>query len=184
MRQRGIMRFAIAIIAVVPLALAVTMGARPVFASTQALGTSSLRLTPASMSVKMAAAQLSVVYGLRYQIKNADGQCLDADSNHYYANGDNVQLWGCNNHGEQSWEFDTFTPYCEAQNFVVGVTGGCDGLGGPGHDRMVINCRVDNSGYYDTRYGPWHNRDGSWQESRTCGSGAHVWQVWFEHENT
>jgi hypothetical protein len=29
--------------------------------------------------------------------------CLDADSNHYPSNGDNVQLWACNTHPEQEW---------------------------------------------------------------------------------
>ena len=29
--------------------------------------------------------------------------CLDADSNHYPSNGDNVQLWSCNTHPEQEW---------------------------------------------------------------------------------
>jgi Ricin-type beta-trefoil lectin domain len=37
------------------------------------------------------------------RIGNSDGQCLDADSNHWRQNGDNVQLWACNNHGEQLW---------------------------------------------------------------------------------
>jgi cell wall-associated NlpC family hydrolase len=29
--------------------------------------------------------------------------CIDADSNHYPANGDNIQLWACNTHPEQEW---------------------------------------------------------------------------------
>ena len=76
------------------------------------------------------------------------------------------------------------TPYCIDHNYVYLVSGGCDGLGGPGHDRMVINCRVDNSYYYETWYGPWHDRYSSWQENRTCGGGWYAWQVWFEHKNT
>jgi hypothetical protein len=38
-----------------------------------------------------------------YWIVNSDGQCLDADSNHWGQNGDNVQLWSCNSNGEQQW---------------------------------------------------------------------------------
>ena len=40
-----------------------------------------------------------------YNIVNDDGQCLDADSNHWGSNGDNVQLWSCNSNGEQEWVF-------------------------------------------------------------------------------
>jgi hypothetical protein len=38
-----------------------------------------------------------------YHLVNGDGQCLDADSNDWGTNGDNVQLWACNSNGEQSW---------------------------------------------------------------------------------
>ena len=76
------------------------------------------------------------------------------------------------------------TPHCVDRNYVYSVSGGCDGLGGPGHDRMVIDCRVQNSYYYETWYGPWHDRYSSWQESRTCGGGWYAWQVWFEHKNS
>jgi hypothetical protein len=31
------------------------------------------------------------------------GTCVDADSNHYPSNGDNIQLWACNTHPEQQW---------------------------------------------------------------------------------
>jgi surface antigen len=31
------------------------------------------------------------------------GACVDANSNHYPSNGDNIQLWGCNTHPEQLW---------------------------------------------------------------------------------
>ena len=38
------------------------------------------------------------------QLKNAStGMCVDADSNHYPSNGDNIQLWACNTHPEQVW---------------------------------------------------------------------------------
>lgn len=36
-------------------------------------------------------------------IWNSDGQCLDANSNYRGQNGDPIQLWACNNHGEQTW---------------------------------------------------------------------------------
>jgi hypothetical protein len=36
-------------------------------------------------------------------IGNSDSQCLDANSNQWGQNGDNVQLWACNNNGEQLW---------------------------------------------------------------------------------
>jgi alpha-galactosidase len=38
-----------------------------------------------------------------YDISNGTNLCLDADSNHYGQNGDNAQLWGCNDHSEQAW---------------------------------------------------------------------------------
>ncbi|MFD9125722.1 hypothetical protein [Kitasatospora sp. NPDC059571] len=76
------------------------------------------------------------------------------------------------------------TPRCVYHNYVYSVSGGCDGLGGAGHDRMVIRCRVNNSNYWVDWYGAWHNRLGSWQETRLCGGGRHAWQVWFEHKDT
>jgi len=36
-------------------------------------------------------------------IWNSDGQCLDANSNYWGQNGDNIQLWACNGNGEQLW---------------------------------------------------------------------------------
>src|SRR6201996_6649428 len=33
--------------------------------------------------------------------------CIDADSNHYPSNGDNIQLWACNTHPEQEWVITT-----------------------------------------------------------------------------
>lgn len=76
------------------------------------------------------------------------------------------------------------TPRCVDHNYVFSVTGGCDGLGGPGHDRMDIECWANNSDYWVDWYGPWHNRYGSWQETRLCGFGWHAGAVWFEHKNT
>jgi hypothetical protein len=38
-----------------------------------------------------------------YDISNGTNLCLDADSNHYGQNGDNAQLWSCNNNPEQLW---------------------------------------------------------------------------------
>jgi len=75
------------------------------------------------------------------------------------------------------------TPRCVYTNYVYSVSGGCDGLGGPGHDRMDIRCRANNTGFWIDWYGPWHDRYGSWQETRACGGGWHAWQVWFEHKN-
>lgn len=37
-------------------------------------------------------------------VNSADrSMCIDADSNHYPSNGDNIQLWACNTHPEQEW---------------------------------------------------------------------------------
>lgn len=76
------------------------------------------------------------------------------------------------------------TPHCVDHNYVYIVSGGCDGLGGPGHDRMDIYCWANNSDYYVIWYGTWHNRYGSWQENRACGGGWHAGTVWFEHKNS
>jgi hypothetical protein len=76
------------------------------------------------------------------------------------------------------------TPHCVYHNYVYGVGGGCDGLGGPGHDRMDISCRADNTAFWFNWYGKWHSRYGSWQESRSCGGGWFSWKVWFEHKNS
>jgi len=75
------------------------------------------------------------------------------------------------------------TPYCAYHNYVFVAVGGCDGVGGPGHDRMWLRCRVNNTGYWTDRAGNWHDRYSSWQETRSCLGGEHVWQVWFEHKN-
>ena len=76
------------------------------------------------------------------------------------------------------------TPRCVYNNYVYSVGGGCDGLGGAGHDRMNIRCRVNNSGFWVDWYGAWHDRYGSWQEIRACGGGWHAWQVLvFEYKN-
>jgi hypothetical protein len=77
----------------------------------------------------------------------------------------------------------TTTPYCVARGVYV-VSGGCDGLGGPGHDRLVIRWRLQNSNWYYTQYGPWHDRYSSWQETRQGGGGYYAWSTWFEHTNS
>jgi hypothetical protein len=67
---------------------------------------------------------------------------------------------------------------------VLGVgSGGCDGYGGPGQDRMVVQC----NGYRGTvvyMYGAWMNRWQSWQYNVWCpgGYGYHAAAAWFQHQ--
>jgi surface antigen len=46
------------------------------------------------------------------------GTCLDADSNHFPNNGDNVQLWTCNTNPEQEW---TLTSLGQVKNASTGM---------------------------------------------------------------
>jgi cell wall-associated NlpC family hydrolase len=54
----------------------------------------------AAMSARVAASS-----GTPANLVNAADRsmCIDADSNHYASNGDNIQLWACNTHPEQEW---------------------------------------------------------------------------------
>jgi hypothetical protein len=99
-------RTAAAAAALLPVtALAFLAGARtaPQAAPAERSATAAhLTLVPVHLSG--AAADNAQLAGITwYHIANADGQCLDADSNHWGQNGDIVQLWSCNNHGEQLW---------------------------------------------------------------------------------
>jgi cell wall-associated NlpC family hydrolase len=51
------------------------------------------------------------------------GMCVDADSNHYPGNGDNVQLWSCNAHPEQLW---TLTSSGQLRNAGTGLCADAD----------------------------------------------------------
>ena len=53
--------------------------------------------------IGLAGGGLAVGTGSAQAVVNAVGACLDANSTHYANNGDNIQLWGCNNHSEQLW---------------------------------------------------------------------------------
>jgi CHAP domain len=58
------------------------------------------------LPAKAASAQnMAAASGAFANFENAGDRvmCLDADSNHYPSNGDNVQLWACNTHSEQEW---------------------------------------------------------------------------------
>ena len=46
------------------------------------------------------------------------GTCLDANSNDYPKNGDNIQLWDCNTHPEQEW---TLTASGQVKNASTGM---------------------------------------------------------------
>jgi hypothetical protein len=47
---------------------------------------------------------------MRYNILNYHtAYCLDANSNSFPSNGDGLQLWGCNNNGEQEWYYNSST---------------------------------------------------------------------------
>jgi Ricin-type beta-trefoil lectin domain len=62
-----------------------------------------LHLVPVSNSSVADTRASALVAATAYHVVNADGQCMDADSNHWGTNGDNVQLWSCNSNGEQNW---------------------------------------------------------------------------------
>lgn len=76
---------------------------------------------------------------------------------------------------------DAAVPHCRGTNYVFAYAGGCDGNLTGGQDRLVLRCRVKNSGYWVDWYGPWHNRYADWAENRACGGSMFVWQAWFEH---
>jgi surface antigen len=61
--------------------------------------------TSTSASMSQDAVGLAATAATPANLTNAGepGTCLDADSNHYPSNGDNIQLWGCNTHPEQEW---------------------------------------------------------------------------------
>lgn len=79
---------------------------------------------------------------------------------------------------------DAATPRCVVRNLVYSVSGGCDGMGQAGHDRLVVRCRVSHTGSYADYYLAWHDRRGSWQQTALCGGGKYAWQAWIEHKNT
>jgi len=59
-----------------------------------------------AVAAKAMSARASVVTGgaPANLVNSGDrAMCIDADSNHYPANGDNIQLWACNTHPEQEW---------------------------------------------------------------------------------
>lgn len=78
-------------------------------------------------------------------------------------------------------------PKCRVTD-VIGVlgtaAGGCDGYGGPGHDRLVVQCR----GYRGTIInmpGRWMHRYQSWWYRVYCpgGYGYRASSAWIEHVN-
>jgi hypothetical protein len=77
-------------------------GTSPALASAHS-ASAGLHLVPVTWSSSAGSRTQPAAAGTAYQIVNADGQCLDANSNDWGANGDNIQLWSCNNHGEQVW---------------------------------------------------------------------------------
>jgi hypothetical protein len=62
--------------------------------------TSALVLTSA-IAVLLPSAALAAASGSN--LVNVSGLCLDANSNRYAGDGDNLQLWSCNSHPEQEW---------------------------------------------------------------------------------
>jgi hypothetical protein len=76
---------------------------------------------------------------------------------------------------------DAAVPNCRGTNYVFSYAGGCDGNLTSGQDRLVLRCRVKNSGYWVDWRGPWHSRYADWGENRACGGSMYVWQAWFEH---
>jgi hypothetical protein len=81
-----------------------------------------------------------------------------------------------------TWRQPTCRVYV-ARILAVG-SGGCDGYGGPGQDRMVVQC----NGYRGTvvyMYGAWMNRGQSWQYNVWCpgGYGYQAVAAWFQHWN-
>ena len=56
-------------------------------------------------AAKVKSAQASGAGGNAVNLVNSGDRsmCIDADSNHYASNGDNIQLWACNTHPEQEW---------------------------------------------------------------------------------
>ena len=56
-------------------------------------------------AAKVKSAQASGAGGNAVNLVNSGdpSMCIDADSNHYASNGDNIQLWACNTHPEQEW---------------------------------------------------------------------------------
>jgi streptogrisin C len=74
-----------------------------------------LKLVPAATRVDARTATMANTGPIN--IENYDLQCLDADSNHWGQNGDNVQLWSCNSNGEQVWRL--------SGNHIVNSDGQC-----------------------------------------------------------
>jgi surface antigen len=72
------------------------------------------------LAAGLVGSQIAASAGTVANITNAGepGTCLDADSNHYPNNGDNVQLWTCNTHPEQEW---TLTSLGQVKNASTGM---------------------------------------------------------------
>ena len=58
-----------------------------------------------TLAAKAMTARVSAAGGAPANLVNSADRsmCIDADSNHYPSNGDNIQLWACNTHPEQEW---------------------------------------------------------------------------------
>ena len=70
------------------------------------------RLMVIATAALLACGGVAVATGPASAVVNAVGSCLDANSVHYSNDGDNIQLWGCNNHSEQLWhETKTLTNF-------------------------------------------------------------------------
>ena len=56
-------------------------------------------------AAKLMSVQVSTAEGISGNLINSADRsmCIDADSNHYPHNGDNIQLWSCNTNPEQKW---------------------------------------------------------------------------------
>ncbi|MFL6124810.1 hypothetical protein [Actinophytocola sp.] len=71
-------------------------------------------------------------------------------------------------------------PVCRVtQGFNVS-TGGCDGDGSRGSDRLAIVCRVVGSYFEYNRYSNWHGRSECWQEWLGCGDQGRVRVTWIQ----
>lgn len=84
------------------------LGAGPAFAATSTHDSAHSSL--ASQGLHFAPAVVKKVNGKDVsfsQIENVHGKCLDANSNHYPKDGDNVQLWTCAANARQFWYYDS-----------------------------------------------------------------------------
>jgi hypothetical protein len=101
-----------------------------------------------------------------YHIVNGDDQCLDADSNHWRQNGDNVQLWACNNNGEQLWTVDWSAP---------------DGPHIVNYDGQCLDADSNHWGQNGDNVQLWacnSNHEQAWDPARGVGSNA-ITNMWW-----